>query len=61
MDPVHFGTMNCASPSRRVGWRPDKERRYFAPPGHRLVIAFWYRARRTPLKPLPDRDFLEVI
>ena len=41
---------------------PDKERRYLPLQDDLASVAFWYQTLPTsPLKPLPDRDYLEVI
>ena len=61
MDPVRFET-GLRVTIQALGWRPDKERRYLPLQDDLASVAFWCQTVPSqPLKPLPDRDHLEVI
>jgi hypothetical protein len=61
MDPIRFDT-NLRVTIQALGWRPDPERRYLPLQDDIASVAFWYQTLPTsPLAPLPERDFLEVI
>ncbi|MFI5033060.1 MAG: glycoside hydrolase family 172 protein [Reyranellales bacterium] len=61
MDPVRFET-GLRVTIQALGWRPDPERRYLPLQDDLASVAFWYQALPTsPLKPLPERDYHEVI
>lgn len=61
MDPVRFDNELCVT-IQALGWRPDRERRYLPLQDDIASVAFWYQTLPSqPLKPLPDRDYLEVI
>jgi len=61
MDPVRFEA-GLRVTIQALGWRPDKERRYLPLQDDLASVAFWYQTVPSqPLKPLPDRDHLEVI
>jgi len=61
IDPIRFKT-DLRVTIQALGWRPDKERRYLPLQDDISSVAFWYQTLPSaPLKPLPERDFLEVI
>jgi len=61
MDPVRFAT-DVRVTIQALGWRPDNPRRYLPLQDDIASTAFWYQTLPSqPLKPLPDRDYLQVI
>jgi hypothetical protein len=61
MDPVRFEA-GLKVTIQALGWRPDRERRYLPLQDDIASVAFWYQTLPSAsLKPLPDRDSLEVI
>lgn len=61
MDPIRFDS-ELRVTIQALGWRPDAERRYLPLQDDIASVAFWYQTLpSSPLKALPDRDYLELI
>ena len=60
-DPVRF-TQDLKVTIQALGWMTDNSGRYLPLKDDIASVAFWYQTLpHAPLRPLPARDFLEVI